>query len=64
MPCAVNYAESKGAVLTTVIYHVIILYSRADKITYLEENMKKLSIILAALLTGLTAVSFLRLILL
>ena len=57
MPCAVNYAESKGAVLTTVIYHVIILCSRADKITYLEENMKKLSIILAALLTGLTAVS-------
>ena len=41
MPCAVNYAESKGAVLTTVIYHVIILYSGIDKITYLEENIKK-----------------------
>ena len=41
MPCAVNYAESKGAVLTTVIYHVIILYSRADKITFLGGKYKK-----------------------
>lgn len=57
MPCAVNYAESKVAVLTTVIYHVIILYSRADKITFLGGKYEKLSIILAALLTGLTAVS-------
>ncbi len=57
MPCAVNYAESKGAVLTTVIYHVIILYSGIDKITFLGGKYEKLSIILAALLTGLTAVS-------
>ena len=41
MPCAVNYAESKGAVLTTVIYHVIILYSGIDKITFLGGKYEK-----------------------
>ena len=41
MPCAVNYAESKGAVLTTAIYHVIILYSIADKITFLGGKYEK-----------------------
>lgn len=41
MPYAVNCAELKTSVLTTVIYHVIILYSRTDKVTFLGGKYEK-----------------------